>query len=222
MSKNLIKRLIEEEFKRRLFEQQKDVETDTTSTDTDTSSDTGDLDLSSGDAGDNSTEGVLDLGGDSSTSGDDGLSQGGSTAGGELGDNITGEDGDLGDDSGFSGGSGGGFSGRSGGGGFDFGGAGGEAGLEPDEEEEENLVSTVGPEDVEIPTDPVLSITNDAIELLNQTKEPAKILKNIKSSMQKYFDDFDDATPIIKSLWDTESVVLRDVARRLLLFIKGI
>ena len=40
--------------------------------------------------------------------------------------------------------------------------------------------------------------------------------------MQKYFDDFDDATPIIKSLWDTESVVLRDVARRLLLFIKGI
>jgi len=116
---------------------------------------------------------------------------------------------------------GGGFAGGFGGGGFSFGSK-GEPGLTPDDEEEADTVTTVGPEDVEIPDDPVMAIADEAINLLKTTRQPNVILKSVKSSIQKYFDDFEDATPVIKALWDSEDVTLRDVARRLLLFIRGI
>jgi hypothetical protein len=98
----------------------------------------------------------------------------------------------------------------------------GAKGLDSDESEERNTLSTIGPEDVEIPSDPVGSIVDDATKMLNQTRNPQKILQNTKSLIQQYFSNFDDAVPIIIALWETEDVVLRDVARRLLLFIKGI
>jgi hypothetical protein len=107
------------------------------------------------------------------------------------------------------------------GGGMDFGNK-GMSGLDADEPEEEKTISTVGPEDVEIPADPVMAIVDDAIQLLNQTKQPQVILQTVKGQIQRYFTEIEDATPVIKNLWDTEDVVLRDVARRLLLFIKGI
>lgn len=126
-------------------------------------------------------------------------------------------EGDM-DDSFGDGGSG--FGGGGGGGGLNFGDE-GDVGLDADEEGEEDTVTTVGPEDVEIPVDPIMAITDDAIKLLNKTQQPSVILQNVKYSIQRYFSDPADATPIIKTLWDTEDLVLRDVARRLLLFITG-
>jgi len=212
--KAYILRLIEEEVNRFLLEQEETPAPEPTEPATDAGSG-GDLDLGD-EGGDAEDGGDLDLGGDTGDGGDLDL-------GGDLGSDagLEGEDGDLeGGDGDFGGdfGGGGGFSG--GGGGFDFGDD-GDMGLEPDEEGEENTLGVIGPEDVEIPDDPVMAITDDAISMLNQTRNPTHILKNVKASIQKYFGDFEDATPIIKTLWDTEDVTLRDVARRLLLFIKG-
>jgi len=106
-------------------------------------------------------------------------------------------------------------------GGFDFGNK-GEPGIKSDGPEEEMTQTTIGPEDVEIPADPVMAIVDEAIQLLGQTRQPQKILQHVKSSIQRYFPEIEDSTPVIKNLWDTEDVVLRDVAKRLLLFIKGI
>lgn len=164
----------------------------------------------------------LDLGGEA---GDVGAAPEGDAGdlGGDLGagatgtDELGGEEGEegLGDEGG--GGFGGGFGG---GGGFSFGSS-GEEGLTPDEEGEEDTATTVGPEDVEKPTDPVMAIADEATKMLQTTRQPNVILKSVKSSMQKYFDSFEDATPVIKALWDTEDITLRDVAKRLLTFIKG-
>lgn len=144
-------------------------------------------------------------------------------AGGET-PGIPGEEGVPGEEGAPADAGGGGFAGFTsggGGGGSKFGDE-GQSGTDADEPEEEELASTIGPEDVEIPADPVMAIVDDAITMLNQTKQPQVILAGVKSSIQKYFPEIEDATPVIKSLWDTEDVVLRDVARRLLLFIKGI
>src|SRR5690606_16884377 len=137
---------------------------------------------------------------------------------GAEGEGIEGAEGEEGGEDLGGGGFAGGFGG---GGGFSFGSK-GEPGLTPDDEEEADTVTTVGPEDVEIPDDPVMAIADEAINLLKTTRQPNVILKSVKSSIQKYFDDFEDATPVIKALWDSEDVTLRDVARRLLLFIRGI
>lgn len=136
---------------------------------------------------------------------------------GAEGEGLEGEEGEEGAED-FGGGGLGGFGG---GGGFSFGGS-GEEGLEPDSEEEEATATTVGPEDVELPDDPVMKIADEAVKLLKTTREPDVILKSVKASIQRYFEDFDEATPVIKALWDTEDLALRDVARRLLLFIRGI
>lgn len=127
------------------------------------------------------------------------------------------------DDAGASTG-GGGFGGGRGKsfGGGDFGKDDDETGLKPDDSAEKDTATTVGPEDVEIPNDPVMSIANDAIEMLNHTRQPGPILQNVKHSVQRYFPEPSAAAPIIKALYDTEDLVLRDVARRLMMFIKGI
>ena len=210
---SIIKQLIAEEVSRILAEQEEPVVEPDTSTE-------GDLDLGGDDSG-----GDLDLGGDEDLGGDLDLGGGdaGGIGGGDSGLDLGGEEGDLsgedGLDGGFGGGGGGGFSG--GGGGFDFGDD-GDAGIDPDEEGEEDLATTVGPEDVEMPSDPIMAVTDEAISLLNQTRKPAVILKTVKSSIQKYFSSFEESTPIIKALWDTGDITLQDVAKRLLLFIKGI
>lgn len=160
-------------------------------------------------------------GGDPAAGGTPGIPGAGGAPGG--GDAVPGEEGAPGEEAGGDAGGGGfaGFTSGGGGGGSTFGDE-GNAGLDADEPEEESLTATVGPEDVEIPADPVMAIVDDAIQMLNQTKQPQAILSSVKSSIQRYFPDIQDATPVIKNLWDTEDVVLRDVARRLLLFIKGI
>lgn len=207
---SIIKQLIAEEVSRILAEQEEQAAVPESAPEDD-------LDLG-GDGGDD-----LDVGGGEDLSGD--LDLGGDTGGpsADLGGDLDldGEDGDLSGDDGidgdFGGGGGGGFSG----GGFDFGDD-GDAGIDPDEEGEEDLATTVGPEDVEMPSDPIMAVTDEAISLLNQTRKPAVILKTVKSSIQKYFSSFEESTPIIKALWDTGDITLQDVAKRLLLFIKGI
>jgi hypothetical protein len=205
--KNLI-RLIEEAVEKALLEQEEPAETpppEAAAAEAEPGAATADvpadLDLSAG--------GEADIGAPGGADADVGL--------GDLEPDTEGEDGDIGSAAG--GGFAGGFSGG-GGGGFSFGDD-GAAGIDADQPEEEATVSTIGPEDVEIPADPVMAIVDDAIQMLNQTRNPQTILKNTKSSIQRYFPEFEDASPVIKSLWDTEDVVLRDVARRLLLFIKG-
>lgn len=137
---------------------------------------------------------------------------------GDLG--VEGEPGAEGETGEDTAGGGGGFTGG-GGGGFSFSND-GESGLTPDDEDEEETVTTVGPEDVEMPDDPIMAIADEAVNMLKTTRQPNVILKSVKSSIQRYFSDVEDATPVIKALWDSEDVVLRDVARRLLLFIRGI
>jgi hypothetical protein len=177
---------------------------------------------------DSSPEGDLggvegDLGGgDASGAGDFGSAgAGGDAVGGDLGGAEGDLAGDEGEGGGDLGGGGGGFGGGFGGGGGGFGDD-GDLGADGDGEvEEEDTASTFGPEDLEAPEDPVAEIVSQAISQLGDTREPQKILRQIKASIQRHFSDAEEAAPVIKSLWDTEDPTLRDVARRLLLFIKG-
>jgi hypothetical protein len=208
-NREILIRLIEEEVSKALLEQaetapEPELEPDAAAPDA-----AGDLEAP--EPGEDALEGGdLDLGGDTG-----GLDAGG-LEGGEGAEDLEGDDAG---DADFGGMGGGGFGGLGGGGGG-FGDD-GEPGLDSDQEEEEGVATTVGPEDVEIPADPVGAITDDAIRMLGQTRQPQLILRNVKSSIQRYFNDFEDATPVIKALWDTEDIVLRDVARRLLAFIRG-
>lgn len=207
--KQYIKHLIEEEVNKNLFiEQEEQPEAD----------EAPEAEQATDDAPAVGGEDEIDLGGDDAPGGGDLGDAGG------VGEIDLGDDEDAGDVEGeelIGGGLGGGFGGGFGGGGFSFGGD-GEPGLSPDDEKEAETATTIGPEDVEIPDDPIMAITDDAIKILDKTKDPGDILKTVKSSIQKYFDEFEDATPVIKALWDTEDLILRDVARRLLLFIKGV
>lgn len=208
MSKLLIKKLIEsyvnEAFDSLLLEQEEDLDLsggddtvdDTASGEAD---DLGDLDIG-GDLGDDGeTGGELDLGGDEE---------------GDLDADEGEEDleGDMGSD--FSGGAGGGFSG-----GGDFGGSEGDFG-ETEEDSEEEAGDSV-PDQIKLPDDPVQAATDIAISMLEETGDDNVILSAVKASIQKDFENFNDAVPIVKSLWDTEHPILKVVARKLLLFIQG-
>jgi hypothetical protein len=158
--------------------------------------DEGGLDLDAGDEGDfGDAEGGLDL-----------------DAGAEEG-----EEGDFDDAGGDFGGGGGGFGG--GGGGFgDFGDDEGE-GLEDDEEAAEEETEAAIEE--LIPEDPVQAIVDEAVAMLEITEDDQEILNSVKASIQKYFENFDEATPVIYELYNTKSPVLLLVARKLLQFLKG-
>jgi hypothetical protein len=201
VSKRLIKKLIEtyvnEAFDSLLLNEQEE-ELDLSGADDagDAADDLGDLDIGGGSGGEEGGE--LDLGG------------------GEEGDLDADEgeedlEGDMGDD--FSGGAGGGFSG-----GGDFGGDDGDFGDEEDTDEEEG--DSV-PDQIEISDDPVQAATDIAINMLEETGDDNVILSAVKASIQKNFENFNDAVPIVKSLWDTEHPILKVVARKLLLFIQG-
>jgi len=221
----LIRRLIEEEIDR-LFEQEAPA-TGTDKPDANADAASGD-DTATADLGaDATSDSGADAGGDLNLGGAGGGGGGADLGdlGDATGDDATGEDSDVSMDTG--GGSFGGFGGKKS---FDFG-SDGSSGLVPDDDsdsengentgDEKDTATTVGPEDVEIPQDPVLATVDEAIKMLDTTQIPGNILKNVKYSIQKYFNSFDDATPVIKALWDTEDLVLRDVAKRLLIFMRG-
>jgi hypothetical protein len=171
---------------------------------------------------------------DDAPPGDEGLGDEGDDLGTDLDPSSPGgPPGDLGDpgdldmdmDSGPPLGGGGGFGGGFSGGGGGFSGGGfdddEDMGLETGDEDEEEVASTIGPEDVEIPDDPVTAIVDLAIKELGEHPSPGPILRTIKSNIQRWYENPDDAAPVIDALWNTEDLVLRDVARRLLLFIRG-
>jgi len=227
MQKTFIKRLIEEEVNR-LLEQDKPPKADDAKPD-DTTADTG------GDLGGDDTAAADAAGGDTGDLGADiGGAVGGGSGGGLGGDaGDLGTDADVGDDADAGTEmptSSGGFGGTKS---FDFGSSGSKGVVPddgdsddsndsgPDSGKEKDKATTIGPEDVEAPIDPVMTIVDDAIKLLDVTQAPQDILKNVKYAIQQYFNNFDEATPVIKALWDTENVVLRDVAKRLLIFMRG-
>lgn len=161
------------------------------------------------------TEGGLDLDiGNASGDAGDGLDL--SDTEDESAESLGGESEDFADSSGSSGGGLDlGAGGGSGGDPFSIEGSSGESGSTEGEE------TPLGPEVPEIPEDPGQMIVDKAIELLNQTNDDQIILNTIKSNIQDYFENFDDATAIIQGLWLTENPILKVVARKLLLFIKG-
>jgi hypothetical protein len=220
--KLILRRLIEEEVNR-LFEQEEPPAAEPAAG-TDTPDDEAGTDIS-GDAGGDDI-GDIDLGDAGGGAGGMGGGAGGGGIG-DLGDGTeTTDDAETMDDVG--GGSGfGGFGGKKS---FDFGSSGSADGLIPDDADdsgeentgkEKDTATTVGPEDVGMPADPVMATVESAIKMLDTTQTAAPILNNVKYSIQKYFNNFDDATPVIKALWDTEDVLLRDVAKRLLIFMRG-
>jgi hypothetical protein len=168
-----------------------------------------------------------DLGGDDAEGDDLDLDGGdlGGDAGGELdlggeGEDLEGEDGeDLGDDDmggDFGGGGGGGFGGGFGGGGGDD-----DGGFGDEEGEGEGEDEMPEPEEVELAADPVQAAVDIAINMLDETGNDQEILNAVKASIQGNFESYEDSVPIITSLWETEHPILKVVARKLLLFIKG-
>lgn len=176
-----------------------------------TDDDAGGDDLGLDDAGDDGGLGLdLDAGGD--TGGD----------GGDLGLDDTGDD--LGGDD----------FGGAGGGGLDIGGGGGgaspfemdgDAAGEEDGEEEPAAVDPaldgLQPGESLLPEDPVQEILDTAVALRGQTGDHQQILNTVKALIQDYFATPDDAEEVITALWTTDDALLRVVARKLLLFIKG-
>jgi len=115
---------------------------------------------------------------------------------------------------------GGGAGGGSGFGGFGGGGGGGGgAGDEAGGPEDSGTEGDTGPE---APTgDPIQGMVDGAQELLNQTQDPALILKSLKGQIQTLFQNPDHALGLVKALYDTNDSVLQSVAQRLWLFLKA-
>lgn len=116
---------------------------------------------------------------------------------------------------------GGGAGGGSGFGGFGGGGGGGGGGGadEAGGPEDSGTEGDTGPE---APTgDPIQGMVDGAQELLNQTQDPALILKSLKGQIQTLFQNPDHALGLVKALYDTNDSVLQSVAQRLWLFLKA-
>ena len=137
---------------------------------------------------------------------------------GDDAEGLEGDDLDLDADGDAGGGGGLGGLGGGGGGGFDFGG---------DTEAPEAAAAEQAPEETYepgeslLPDDPIQETLEMAINMTNETADPQPILNAVKAAIQDNFEDFNDADDIIHGLWSTEDPVLRVVARKLILFIKG-
>lgn len=208
MEKRFIKKIIEN-YINEVFENFNLLEQD------DEDSQTPELDLGGADTGgdEGGDTGELDLGG-GETGGED-LGNEGEDGTGDL--EGEGDDGDLSGDGaddlgGGSFGGGGGFGGSE-----DLGGEEDNAGEEDTAEEEGNNE----PEEVELPDDPIQAAVDIAIDMLDETGDDNRILSAVKGSIQRNFENFEDAVPVITSLWQTEHPVLKVVARKLLTFIQG-
>lgn len=198
---NLLRKLIAEQVKAVLKEQEDDSES--LDLDFSGSDDLGDLDLGADE---------LDIeGGDDLTGGDDLEGLEGDSELGELED-----DGDFGGDFGGGGGGFGGFGG--GGGGGDFGGD--DSDFDEDSEEGDSENSSEEEEGF-IPTDPNQGVVEDIKSALEETQDVQPLLNVAKSSIQKYFDSFEQATEVVNLLRQEENLILQDVAKRLNMFLKG-
>lgn len=113
-----------------------------------------------------------------------------------------------------------GAGGGSGFGGFGGGGGGGGAGEDSTKAPENSEME--GEAEPETPVgDPIQGMVDGAQELLNQTQDPALILKSLKGQIQTLFQNPDHALGLVKALYDTNDSVLQSVAQRLWLFLKA-
>ena len=183
-------------------------------------------------AGSSDTEAGLDLGAEDPAAGTDPLDTGaaGGAPGGPPGDptdpTADGTDPDATDPAADLGGSsGGGF-----GGGGGLGGGGGGGGGGPSDSDSSSDDDTTGSEDEEssaetmdsmLPDDPVQATIDMAIDLSKTHGDHQIILNAVKSNIQKTFESFDEAIPVIQGLWATQDPNLRVVARKLIMFIRG-
>lgn len=148
--------------------------------------------------------------------------------GGET-DDIGLDDADMGDeDFGAMGGGGGGFNlgGGGGGGASPFEDSLDTAGDEDTGDEEvaseaEPVFNALEPGESLLPEEPAKEILNVAIALRGETGNHQLILNSVKALIQDYFEKPEDAEEVIIALWQTDDSLLRVVARKLLLFIKG-
>lgn len=108
-------------------------------------------------------------------------------------------------------------------GGFGGGGGGGGGGAPEDDaapagegDSEEGSEASEDPEG-----DPIENMVSGALELLNQTQDPALILKSLKGQIQAVFEQPENALGVVKALYDTKDSVLMSVAQRLYLFLKS-
>lgn len=175
----------------------------------------GDLDLDlGGDELDAEGEGPeLDLGLDSEDGADadglDGGAEGGDLEGGLEGDDAFGGGMDFG-------GGGGGLGGLGGGGGF-----GGDDDLGGDSEGSEDSDSEEEPEEDKIPDDPNQGVLDDVKSALEQTQNVQTLLNVAKSSIQKYFNSFEEANQVLTLMNQEQDPLLQDVAKRLQMFLTG-
>jgi hypothetical protein len=224
--KSLIQEMIHSELKLLLEKDAMDLAADATPAPEQQSSDNGaggdieQIDASGG--------GLEDLTGDTTAAGPD-TPEGSdttSTPDATTGDPTSPDDAtepDFGGDSAGGGfGSGSAFGGGGGSsGGFDFGGD-SETDSEGSEEQngEQTQSNALADSEAEI-SDPITTVVDIAKELRMKTGDAQQILNSVKSAIQERFNNFDEALPIIQSLWDTNEPVLQVVARKLIMFIKG-
>lgn len=159
----------------------------------------GELDVdSSGDGGD------LDIGDSDSL-------EGGDLEGGEdLGDDM--DDGGMDFGGGGFGGGGGGF-----GGGDDLGdGDGGGDGDESTENED-----SAEEDEESIPENPSQGVVDDIKEALETTENIQTLINVAKSSIQKYFNSFEEAGEVLDLLKQENNPLLNDLSKRLKMFLMG-
>lgn len=115
----------------------------------------------------------------------------------------------------------GGFGGGGGGGGGDLGDSSGADGDGSASDGQENF-STVNPFDgVTSADDKLKIIMSTAEDIAKQTQDPQIVLKHIKGLIQSGFSDPSQANMIIADLFNSEHPVLKQVSRRLALFVSG-
>ena len=69
------------------------------------------------------------------------------------------------------------------------------------------------------PTDPLEDIKISALELAEKTKDPAEVLKLVKSKIQDRFQSYEEANKVIEALRETGDGTLLKVAERLQMFL---
>lgn len=211
-TKNL-KVLIEYYVREILSEQELTDDLDTSPSDSGGTDDL-DLDLGGDDLDADTEAGTDDLDLDGGDGGLEGDTEGGADAGldGDLGGD------DLGMDFGSGGGGFGGLGGGGGGGGLGGDDLGGDSGGDSEDGSEEEDAE---PEEDKIPDDPNQGVVDDVKSALEQTQNVQTLLNVAKSSIQKYFNSFEEASQVLTLMNQEQDPLIQDVAKRLQMFLTG-
>lgn len=72
-----------------------------------------------------------------------------------------------------------------------------------------------------VPDDPVQAVIDDVTSAMELTQNPQDLLNVAKSSIQMYFDNYQDAFSVVDSMRMEEHPIFKDIAMRLSIFIQG-